>query len=80
MGLAQNIPDIRVYVGEFNELQKEYGIVEILYKEHPLNQYEGTEESRDWMFSVTGYFRSFFAFWKKCEKELKQWNQPTLFG
>ena len=53
---------------------------EIIYKEHPLNNYQGTEEPRDWMFGVTGYYPSFFGFWKKCQKELKEWNQPTLFG
>ncbi|TNF24816.1 MAG: deoxyribodipyrimidine photolyase, partial [Bacteroidetes bacterium] len=46
----------------------------VYYKEHPLNKnYVGTEEPRDWMFSVTGYYRSFFAFWKKCQKEMKTW-------
>ena len=79
-GLSKNIPDIQVYVGEFSELIGDYNLGEVIYKEHPLNEYHGTEEPRDWMFSVKGYYRSFFAFWKKCAKELKQWNQPTLFG
>ena len=71
----ENISNIQVYVGEFEELKKEYHLKDFLYKEHPLNQYSGTEEPRDWMFSVTGYFRSFFAFWKKCQKELPRTNQ-----
>ncbi len=80
LSLAKNISDIQVYVGSFDSLIKEYDLGEMIYKEHPLNRYQGIEEPRDWMFSVNGYYRSFFAFWKKCSKELKQWNQPTLFG
>jgi deoxyribodipyrimidine photo-lyase len=67
----ENIEDIQVYVGEFNELIKEYMLGNIYFKEHPLNKhYEGIEEPRDWMFEVQGYYPSFFAFWKKCKKEL----------
>ncbi|MEO1254536.1 MAG: FAD-binding domain-containing protein [Bacteroidota bacterium] len=75
MNLSKNIEGLQLYVGEFDELLRAYNLQEVIYKEHPLNQYEGTEEPRDWMFSVTGYYRSFFAFWKKCQKELKQWKQ-----
>ena len=71
--LAKNIPGIQVFTGEFWELEREYELSDIYYKEHPLNtNYRGVEESRDWMFTVKGYFPSFFAFWKKCEKELKR--------
>lgn len=77
--LGENIDHLQVFTGEFKELVETYSPKEIIYKEHPLNQYQGTQESRDWMFSVTGYYPSFFAFWKKCKKELKEWNQPTLF-
>ena len=80
MGLAENIEGIQVFVGEYDTLLEEYTINDVTYKEHPLNNYSGLEEPRDWMFGVTGYYRSFFAFWKKCKKELKEWNQPTLFG
>ena len=78
--LANNIEGIQIFTGEFADLVGEYDIQQIHYKEHPLNNYTGIEESRDWMFGVKGYYRSFFAFWKKCQKELKQWNQSTLFG
>ena len=62
-----------VYTGEFDELVKEYSLQDIYFKEHPLNRhYRGTEESRDWMFDVEGYFPSFFAFWKKCQKSRKK--------
>ena len=71
MALSKNIPDIQVYVGEFDALVKSYSLSTIFYKEHPLNtHYKGTKESRDWMFTVNGYYPSFFAFWKKCKKEL----------
>lgn len=69
--LSKNIEDIQVFVGEFNELESIYNLDSIYYKEHPLNQhYRGIEEERDWMFSVKGYYPSFFAFWKKCKKEI----------
>ena len=69
--LSENIENIQVFVGEFAELQASYNLGTIYYKEHPLNRhYEGIEESRDWMFGVSGYFPSFFAFWKKCKKQL----------
>ncbi len=70
--LAKNIPNIQVFTAEFTALKALVGTGAIHYKEHPLNQeYTGIEESRDWMFSVTGAYRSFFAFWKKAQKELK---------
>ncbi|MDE0472395.1 MAG: deoxyribodipyrimidine photolyase [Ekhidna sp.] len=80
LGLLKNIPGIQIFVGEFSDLIEKYQTENVIYKEHPLNDYRGTEEPRDWMFSVSGYYKSFFAFWKQCQKELKQWNPPTLFG
>ncbi len=71
MGLAENIEGIQVFVGEFDELTAGWDSKNICFKEHPLNQYNGNEDSRDWMFAVTGYYSSFFGFWKKCKKELK---------
>lgn len=66
-----NIPGMQVFVGDFEELQKKYQSTEIHFKEHPLNRhYAGIEEPRDWMFEVKGYYRSFFAFWKKIKKQL----------
>jgi len=67
----ENIPNIQIYVGEFDELIKDHDFGDIYYKEHPLNNhYKGTEEPRDWMFDVKGYYPSFFSFWKKCKKQL----------
>ena len=67
----ENIPSIQIYVGEFKDLIKNHLIKEVYYKEHPTNNdYDGKEESRDWMFEVNGYYPSFFTFWKKCKKQL----------
>ena len=71
LALSENIKDIQVFVGEFDDLINSYSFENIYYKEHPLNtHYQGLEESRDWMFTVKGYYPSFFAFWKKCKKQL----------
>jgi deoxyribodipyrimidine photo-lyase len=73
LNLSKNIDKIQIYVGEFDEFVKSYKVHNIYFKEHPLSNYElGTEEPRDWMFSVEGYYPSFFSFWKKCKKELYQ--------
>ncbi|MBJ2174405.1 deoxyribodipyrimidine photolyase [Aureibaculum sp. A20] len=67
----ENITNIQIYIGEFNDLITNHPSGEIYYKEHPLNaHYSGIEEARDWMFDVQGYYPSFFAFWKKCKKQL----------
>ena len=67
--LSKNINGIQLYVGEFKELKKITKESHIYFKEHPLNQYyKGTEENRDWIFPVKGYFSSFFKYWKKCKK------------
>jgi deoxyribodipyrimidine photo-lyase len=71
IALAQNIPDIHILFSEFEDLEKTYGLGNFIYKQHPLNRYQGEEDQRDWMFEVKGYYSSFFSFWKKCKKELK---------
>ena len=71
LGLSKNIKNIQIYIGEFNELISFYNLKTIYYKEHPLSKhYHGIEIQRDWMFDVKGYYSSFFAFWKKCKKEI----------
>lgn len=75
LALSKNIPNLQVFVGEFSELMENHGIASssVYYKEHPLNtSYAGNEDERDWMFSVTGYFTSFFKFWNKAKKELSR--------
>lgn len=69
--LSENIPNIKIYIGEFDELLQHIDIDKIRFKEHPLNNnYKGVEEARDWISNVEGYFPSFFSFWKKCKKEI----------
>ena len=69
--LAKNIDQIQIFVGEFEELKDKYSIEDITYKAHPLSKhYTGSKEEREWMFSVQGYYSSFFKYWKECKKEL----------
>ena len=71
--LSKNIEDIQVYVGSFHELVGEFKLDKVFFKEHPFNfDYKGTEESRDWIApDVSGYYPSFFNYWKKVQKV---WN------
>ncbi len=69
--LAKNISGIQLLVGEFSEVIDQVEQEYIVYKEHPSTQhFQGKEEQRDWLSAVDGYFPSFFAFWKKCKKEI----------
>lgn len=72
--LSKNIDDMQIYVGEFSSFLSEYKSESIYYKEHPFNSdYIGIKEERDWIVEeVTGYYPSFFAYWKQIEKHLKQ--------
>jgi deoxyribodipyrimidine photo-lyase len=79
MRLAKNIPDIQVYCGEMAVLESLYKETKFtsgeafIAKEHPaFIHYPGIKDERDWMFpQVTGYYPSFFSFWKQCERYLK---------
>jgi len=72
LDLAKNITGIQIQVAEFEMVLGKIDTQKIHYKEHPSNaHYRGIQHERDWMFSeVTGYFPSFFAYWKKCEKQI----------
>ena len=69
--LSKNIDGIQLYVGSFFDLLNEYNIKSTYFKEHPLNNYNGFEDKRDWMFDNSENVKSFFSYWKKCKKELK---------
>ena len=79
INLSKNIAGIQVYCGEVSALQSLYKnsrlpIGEVfIAKEHPaFRYYPGIKDSRDWMYpQVTGYYASFFNYWKQCEKYLK---------
>lgn len=70
LALSINIAGIQLYVGEFDELKKHTGESTIIFKKHPAYlYYEGSDESSDYLFpQVSGYFPSFFAYWKKCAR------------
>lgn len=77
LGLSTNIKNIQVFTGETDSLTANYGgqLLEkdyMISKEHPaFTHYPGRKDERDWMFpEVNGYYPSFFAYWKKCEKYL----------
>jgi deoxyribodipyrimidine photo-lyase len=62
-----------IFVGSFSQFTKEYKTTNIYYKEHPLNEYQGTEEPRDWIINdVTSYYPSFFGYWKRVEPFIKK--------
>ena len=78
INLAKNIAGIQVYCGEVSTLESLYKESKlnpqeaIIAKEHPaFSHYSGIKDSPNWMYpAVTGYYPSFFSFWKKCEKYL----------
>ncbi len=77
--LSKNIDGILLYAGEIDDIVGLYkdasvaGQDYIISKEHPaFKYYPGVKDSRHWMFGeVTGYYNSFFSFWKKAEKYLR---------
>ncbi len=69
--LKKNIPNIKVFVGEFFELKVLCSSSEIVFKEHPLNKYMGSEEPREWLFSAPKKIESFFKFWKYGKKQIQ---------
>jgi deoxyribodipyrimidine photo-lyase len=79
INLSKNILGVQVYCCEFAALQSLYNGSTLslneafIAKEHPaFMHYSGIKDSRDWIYSsVTGYYPSFFSFWKKCKKYLK---------
>lgn len=71
VGLSENIENIQIHVGEFLELKNQFPTASFIYKEHPTNKhFEGVKDERDWLSNVTGYYPSFFGFWKKIKKEI----------
>jgi deoxyribodipyrimidine photo-lyase len=70
--LAKNIPNMQLFVGSFQQLCNETQLSDCYFKEHPLNDgYVGNQEPRDWIIdNVSGYFPSFFSYWKKMEREI----------
>ena len=75
INLSKNIAGIQIFVGEFYELKHAAEDRLIIFKSHPaFLYYTGKSETYDYLFpEVSGYFPSFSAYWKKCERySLKQ--------
>lgn len=71
--LSNNLENIQIFIGEFEELNKMVSSNNLFFKEHPtVLHYKGNQESRDWIFDTKDYYPSFFKFWNKCKKELKK--------
>jgi deoxyribodipyrimidine photo-lyase len=71
LSLSENIKDIQIFVGEFDDLKVKLGTSKVYFKQHPFNtSYEGIEDSRDFIFDEKEHLNSFFSFWKRCKKEL----------
>jgi deoxyribodipyrimidine photo-lyase len=78
IALSKNIENIQLFVGEIKDIQAIYATASadinalIISKEHPaFDYYPGIKDEREWMFpKVTGYYHSFFSFWKKCQRFL----------
>ncbi len=70
--LSKNIEGIQIFTGEFEEITSICSTNKIIFKIHPaFTHYKGTAEKYDALFpQVTGYFPSFFSYWKKCEQHL----------
>ncbi len=79
LNLSKNVPNIQFMIGEVSQLEQLYVASEVrtewlISKEHPaFKYYPGQKDERDWMYpEISGYYNSFFSFWKNCEKMIKQ--------
>ena len=80
IGLSKNIEGIQIFTGEIEDIKNIYESEnlwddhKIISKEHPaFTNYPGIKDQRDWMFpEVTGYYPSFFSFWKKAERSFRK--------
>ena len=75
LALSNNITGIQIVVGEVSEVAALYKNSAntkdfFISKEHPaFMHYPGSKDERDWIYpTVTGYYPSFFAFWKQCQR------------
>ncbi|MBL7998122.1 MAG: deoxyribodipyrimidine photolyase [Candidatus Kapabacteria bacterium] len=71
---ADAIPGMQVAVCEFSDLRRANPTAQFVFKQHPSStHFTGVCDEREWLApDVTGYYPSFFAFWKHCEKGLKK--------
>ena len=72
---ANKIPGMQVYWGSWDDLANYCRGKKIFQKEHPHLKFWGAEtDERDWIFpEITGFYPSFFGFWKRAEKIMATW-------
>ena len=68
----QNIPGIKIFVGNPQELFDGNPDIEFFSNRHPMTlNYPGVQDSPEELFpDVQDYHKSFFSFWKACEKTI----------
>lgn len=73
LDLGKNIPGLIVRSESFQSLQEKLSGSVIYYREHPTTtHYKGICDTREWMCDeVSGYFPSFFGYWKRVEKHMR---------
>ncbi|MDX1937017.1 MAG: FAD-binding domain-containing protein [Flavihumibacter sp.] len=71
LALSKNIPGLQLYCGEVEDLAS-MGPLQFISRRHPaFVHYPGSKDVPTHLFpAVTGYYNSFFSYWKKCEKFL----------
>ena len=69
----ENIPEIKIFIGSFDRLKKEFSNRVFYAKEHPALAYPvDVIDARDWLSGQAPHKPSFFPYWKSCSKHLKQ--------
>ena len=65
--LAENIPGMQIYYGEYSDLP-----VRGMFRDHPINaHFQGVREEHPTLApGLVGEFNSFFSFWNKLSKKL----------
>jgi deoxyribodipyrimidine photo-lyase len=67
LSLAENIPGIQIYYGEYASLN-----IKAIFRDHPINtHFDGVREAHPTLVpGLAGEFNSFFSFWNKLSKNL----------
>jgi deoxyribodipyrimidine photo-lyase len=74
LSLAHNIPGVKIYCGELDDLLAVGNFPAIYSRRHPAYlHYPGHKDEPEWLFpQVSEVKGSFMAYWKQCEKYLQQ--------
>jgi deoxyribodipyrimidine photo-lyase len=74
LSLSNNIDNIQLFTSEFHNLEKLQNSKYFIFKEHPTTKhFYGKKEDREFIAAeVSGYFPSFFSYWKKIEPIVKK--------